>query len=136
MWPGPAPLPVLVALMVVLGVGGPGSMVGFDMARTFNPEARLGSATGIVNVGGFVASLLTVVSIGLALDLLTPGGSGEYRAEDFRLAMAVQVVPWALGSWQIWRFRRRTRRELASSDPDAYHALKAGYSGSVVERDD
>jgi sugar phosphate permease len=136
LWPGPAPLPVLVALMVVVGVGGPGSMVGFDMARTFNPAARLGSATGIVNVGGFVASLLTVVSIGLALDLLTPGGSTDYRPDDFRLAMAVQVVPWALGSWQIWRLRRRTRRQLAQTDPDAYDALKAGFAGSVVERGD
>jgi sugar phosphate permease len=136
LWPGPAPLPVLVALMVVVGVGGPGSMVGFDMARTFNPAARLGSATGIVNVGGFVASLLTVVSIGLALDLLTPGGSTDYRPDDFRLAMAVQIVPWALGSWQIWRLRRRTRRQLAQTDPDAYDALKAGFAGSVVEGGD
>ena len=60
LWPGRAPLPLLVVLVVITAVGGPGSLVGFDLARTFNPPTRLGSATGIVNVGGFLASLSTV----------------------------------------------------------------------------
>ena len=33
----------------------------------------MGSASGVVNVGGFVASLLTILAIGAVLDLLTPG---------------------------------------------------------------
>src|SRR5664279_6579596 len=33
LWPGRAPLWLLVVLVVVLAVGGPGSMVGFDLAR-------------------------------------------------------------------------------------------------------
>ena len=33
----------------------------------------MGSASGVVNVGGFVASLLTILAIGVVLDLLTPG---------------------------------------------------------------
>ncbi len=135
LWPGPAPLPVLMLLMVVLGVGGPGSLVGFDLARTFNPAARLGSAIGIVNVGGFVASLLTVVSIGLALDLLTPGGSTDYAAGDFRWAMAVQLVPWTLGCLQIWRLRRHTRRRLHQTDPESYAALRRGVVRPVTEPD-
>src|SRR6478609_11061873 len=46
--PGVAPLWLLVVLVVVISVGGPGSMVGFDFARTFNPSATLGTAQGMV----------------------------------------------------------------------------------------
>ena len=57
-------------------------MIGFDFARTFNPPSRLGTATGIVNVGGFVAALLAIVLIGLVLD---PRG-GPRRLRPRRLA--------------------------------------------------
>ena len=53
--PGRSPLWLLAGLVVVLAIGGPGSMIGFDFARTFNPAHRMGTATGIVNVGGFIA---------------------------------------------------------------------------------
>ena len=59
--PPPAPRWLLVLLVVVIGTGGPGSMIGFDYARTFNPRSRQGAAVGIVNVGGFVASLLVAL---------------------------------------------------------------------------
>jgi MFS family permease len=131
LWPGPAPVWLLVWLMVVVGSGGPASMVGFDLARTFNPAHRQGSATGIVNVGGFVASLFTIVGIGLVLDVLTPGASTDYAAGDFRLAMCVQYLVWAFGLLQLWRYRRRTRRHLWDTDPDAYAALRRGDFVSV-----
>ena len=66
--PHRAPLWLLVALIVIISVGGPGSMVGFDFARTFNPSATLGTAQGMVNMGGFVASLLIMQAMGLILD--------------------------------------------------------------------
>ena len=68
-WPGPAPLWLLLALVVVLALGGPASMIGFDYARTFNPPHRYGTASGIVNVGGFVSALVTILLIGIVLDL-------------------------------------------------------------------
>jgi len=108
-WPGRAPLWLLVVLVVVLAVGGPGSMVGFDLARTFNPPTRLGSATGIVNVGGFVASLGTVALIGIVLDQVAPGGPSTYTVDSFRAAMSVQYIVWVLGVVQILRFRRKAR---------------------------
>lgn len=112
-WPGPAPTALLVALVVVIAVNGPASMIGFDFARTFNPPDRLGSATGIVNVGGFVASLLTILAVGLVLDLRTPAGSVA-DLEAFRSAFAVQYVLWAVGLVGMVRNRRRARRVLAS----------------------
>lgn len=108
-WPGPAPLPLLVVLVVVVGVGGPASMIGFDIGRTSNRAERLGSATGIINQGGFIASLVLVVAIGLILDWRTPGHGDGYTAEAFTWAMSAQYALWALGLTQIWRFRRRAR---------------------------
>ncbi|HVM27529.1 MAG TPA: MFS transporter [Mycobacteriales bacterium] len=113
LWPGTAPLPLLVVLVVVLGTNGPGSMIGFDYARTENPAERLGSATGVVNVGGFVASLLTVLAIGAVLDLRTPGGSADYSLDAFRAAFAVQYLFWAIGLVGVVRHRRLLRERLA-----------------------
>jgi len=111
-WPGRAPLPVLVLLVLALGLGGPGSMIGFDFARTFNPPSRLGAATGVVNVGGFVASLLSIELIGVILDART-GGHANYGIGDFKTAMAVQYLIGAVGLAGILRTRRQARRRLA-----------------------
>jgi sugar phosphate permease len=112
-WPGRAPLSLLVLLALVLGTNGPTSMIGFDYARTENPTARLGSASGVVNVGGFVASLLAMLGIGVVLDVLTPGGSTDWSLGAFKAAFAVQYAVWALGAYQVWRYRQRVRARLA-----------------------
>lgn len=127
LWPGRAPLWLLVVLVVVLAVGGPGSMVGFDLARTFNPPTRLGSANGIVNVGGFVASLGTVALIGIVLDLVAPGGPSTYTVESFRVAMSMQYIVWVIGLVQILRFRRKAR-DAYRDQPDPYAAMPPGLS--------
>jgi len=124
LWPGRAPLWLLVVLVVVLAVGGPGSMVGFDLARTFNPPTRLGSATGIVNVGGFVASLGTVALIGIILDKVAPGGPSTYTVDSFRVAMSVQYVVWVFGLVQILRFRRKARAAVRRDQPELYAAMR------------
>lgn len=90
-------------------------MIGFDFGREFNPAHRLGAATGIINQGGFVASLLLVVAIGLVLDWQTPGRSTAYTPEAFRWAMSCHYVLWAVGMAQIWRQRRRARALVAQS---------------------
>jgi sugar phosphate permease len=126
LWPGPAPMWLLVLLVLGMSPSGPSSLIGFDYARTFNPAARLGSATGIVNVGGFVASLSVMLMVGVVLDVLTPGASSQYEPSAFRWAFAVQYLVWAFGLAQVWRYRRRARRDLAVHDPDAYAALRRG----------
>jgi MFS family permease len=112
LWPGVAPLPLLVVLICVLASNGPGSMVGFDYARTFNPTSRLGSASGIVNVGGFVASLTTILLVGVVLDVVTTGAPASYTLDDFRIAFCVQYAFWALGLGMVLRIRRRLRHRL------------------------
>ena len=94
-----------VVLIVVISVGGPGSMVGFDFARTFNPSATLGTAQGMVNMGGFVASLLVMQAMGLILD-----AAGDFSFESFRLAWTVQYAIWILAVVGILITRRKARR--------------------------
>ncbi len=66
-WPPPAPLWLLVLLVVVLASSGPGSVVGLDIARTSNPTTALGVAQSMVNSGGFLASLVVLQAMGFAL---------------------------------------------------------------------
>jgi sugar phosphate permease len=113
-WPGRAPHWLLVTLVVVLAVNGPGSVIGFDYARTFNPVHRIGSATGIVNVGGFVASILLILAVGVVLDLATPAGRSTPPLDAFRWAFAVQYLLWGLGAVQVLRYRNAARRRYAA----------------------
>ena len=112
--PRPAPLWLLIVLVLTLALGGPGSMIGFDFARTFNPPSRLGTATGIVNVGGFVASLLTIFAIGAVLDLMSPAGITGYSLDAFRAALSVQFVVLLTGGAGIVIARRKVRRRMAA----------------------
>lgn len=125
-WPGRAPLWLLVVLVVVIAVGGPGSMIGFDMARTFNPPTRIGSASGIVNTGGFVATLTAVALVGVVLDRVAPAGPSTWNVDAFRIAMTVQYPAWVLGIVQVLRYRRKARQAALQADPDKYAALRAG----------
>ncbi|MFG1954400.1 nitrate/nitrite transporter [Micromonospora sp. NPDC048830] len=114
-WPGRAPGWLLVVLVLVLAVNGPGSAIGFDYARTFNPASRIGSATGIVNVGGFVASIVLMLAVGVVLDLATPAGRPAPDLAAFRWAFAAQYALWALGAVQVLRYRNAARRLLRAA---------------------
>jgi cyanate permease len=124
LWPGRAPLWLVVVLVMTLATNGPGSMIAFDYARTFNPPSRIGSASGIANIGGFTATVITVLAIGAVLDFRVGGGSTDYQLTDFRVAFAVQYLVWAFGALQVWRYRRQARRKLADEDPDGFAALR------------
>ncbi|MGH1564027.1 MFS transporter [Mumia sp. DW29H23] len=131
LWPGDAPSWLLVLMVVVTAVGGPASMVGFDFVRTLGSAERAGLATALVNTGGFIASLCTMLAVGVVLDVLTPAGSDAYTSSAFTWAMAVQVVPWALGAVMIVRHRRAIRRRLAATAPEVLEAMRRGESVSV-----
>lgn len=103
--PSRAPLWLLVVLIVVISIGGPGSMVGFDFARTFNPSTTLGTAQGMVNMGGFVAALLVMQTMGVILS-----HAGDYSFESFRLAWTVQYAVWILATAGILITRSKARR--------------------------
>jgi len=118
LWPGQPPLWLVILLLVVVAVGGPGSLIGFDFARTFNPARSLGSASGVVNVGGFLASFVMMLLIGIVLDLIDRGNGGTgvpaelYSLESFRIAFLVQFPVVAIGVVFLLVARRRTRRRM------------------------
>ena len=115
-WPGQAPTWLLVTLCLVLGSCGPASMVGFDYSRPANPPERQGTASGIVNMGGFTASMTTLLAVGVLLDL---------TGDNFRIAFSAVFLLQALGLSQILRLHRlagrRERERLVASRVSAVH---------------
>lgn len=114
--PGHAPMWLLIVMCTVLGACGPASMIGFDFSRPANPPARQGTASGIVNMGGFTASMTTLLAVGLLLDM---------TGQNFRAAFACVFVLQALGVSQILRLRRRAQRRererIVASRVEAVH---------------
>jgi MFS family permease len=122
LWPGTPPIWLIASLLVVLGAGGPGSLIGFDFARTFNPQRSLGAANGVVNVGGFTASFVSMYLIGVLLDLqngwrVAQGQASDlYALDAFRVAFAVQYLVIGAGVVFLVRARRRTRKGLSRDE--------------------
>ena len=126
LWPGRAPAWIVVMTALITAVGGPASMVGFDLARTFTPVEAVGRANGVVNIGGFVASLLTMWLVGIVLDWREPGGMSAYTLGDFKVALSVQYLFWVLGAAQILRYRRKAIAHLHRLHPGAVETLQRG----------
>jgi MFS family permease len=101
------PRSYVLALFLVMALGGPASLAGFALARDYNQASRLGTASGVVNVGGFVATVIITVGIGLALDLL--GGSS---AHALRWAVLVAVAVQLFGTVRMVVWLRRVRADV------------------------
>ena len=121
-WPGTPPVGVVVILLLVIAVGGPGSLIGFDFARSFNPMRSFGSASGIVNVGGFFATFVMMFLIGIVLDAIDRGKGGTgvpaelYSLDSFLVAFLVQYLIVGAGVVMLLRARRRTRRRMHAEE--------------------
>jgi MFS family permease len=102
---GPAPLWLLVLLVVVLAAGGPGSVVGIDIARTANPGSNLSVAQSMANLGGFLATLVVLATMGAVMTAL-----GGFTPEAFRVAWLVQYPVWAFAVAGVLITRRQARR--------------------------
>lgn len=116
LWPGRAPIWMLVILIICVASGGPASMIGFDFVRTFNPAHVIGTATGIVNVGGFLAALVTVYVVGWLLDIqqrAAGAGAELYSLDAFRWALSFQFVMMLGGIIGMVVTRNKARRAMA-----------------------
>lgn len=100
-WPGRIPVPVLIGTFAVLSLGGPASMIAFALARDYNPLSRVGTATGVVNVGGFAATSVGMFGVGALL---------QFTGGEYRIALLGVVGLLVLGSWRmaVWWVRTRS----------------------------
>jgi sugar phosphate permease len=131
LWPGSAPVWLLVLLMIGMAASGPGSGIGFDIARAANPLRHIGTATGVVIVGGFSAVLLNVWLIGVILDVM-----GGYSLTAFRWAMATQFLFYAVGIVGAYIERARARkldRERGVRHPTLAAVLRREWSNLRVQ---
>jgi MFS family permease len=117
-WSGQPPTWLVAAMFLAIGAGGPGSLVGFDVARTFNPSHALGSASGVVNVGAFSGAFVSMLGIGAVLDAVdhartaAGGASDLYALDSFRVAFLVAFAVGLASFVGMLVARRRTRRAL------------------------
>ncbi|WP_078556297.1 MFS transporter [Streptomyces sp. PCS3-D2] len=114
---GHAPMWLLITLCVVLGGCGPASMIGFDFARPANPAERQGTASGITNMGGFIASMTTLLTVGVLLDA---------TGDDYRIAFSTVFVLEAIGVTRILSLRRRALFREAARGRVAVPAQASG----------
>lgn len=101
---GRPPQGLLLVMVAFTAVGGPASGIGFSLARDYNVTELVGTASGVVNVGGFSASILAAVGVGRVLDLVGGDDAAAFRLA-FTMAIAVQLV----GALLAVRWYRRLR---------------------------
>ena len=97
--PGRSPSWLLFVCFLAISVGGPASMVAFDFSKDIVPKARLGTANGFANVGGFLATFIMMYLTGLAIDLIhaSSGIAERYTVDAFRWGFAAQLLVVAVG---------------------------------------
>src|SRR3954453_10503826 len=99
-WPGGRPPHALIlAALAISGVGSAVSVVAFMLARAGNPAHVAGSATGLVNCGGFLAGSVAILAAGVLL------GHDGRTAIDFRDALLPMLGFSALSLVQVTRLR-------------------------------
>jgi len=116
--PGRSPAWLVGALCLILAISGPMSMIAMDYTRGFVEKSRLGTATGFVNIGGFLATFTMMFFAGVILDAVLSikvraGLEAElYSMEGFRWAMTVQLAVLAIGTSMFLIERKRARSKL------------------------
>src|SRR5690625_2929484 len=108
--PGPMTAWQLLPLITAMAIGSATCSVGFDLARTGVPRRAIGTATGMVNIGGYSASLVAVLLIGIVLDLRT--GDGAAALADYRVALASQGLLMIAAGVGLWITTRRRPQDL------------------------
>lgn len=115
-WPGGRPpFGLMVAVIIVLAIGGPASSVAFLLARDYNPRHRISTATGMVNVGGFAGSVAGIYLVGQILDLVDPDAAHR-SLTAFRWAFAAVALLTAFGISRMVTWWLRTRAEVLLAD--------------------
>jgi hypothetical protein len=115
LWPGAlVPRQLLAAVLLLTGAGSAGSMIAFDVARAEAPAVASGSATAIVNCGGFLSASVGAVLIGRLV------GAGSPDPAHYQHAMLPVLVIAAVGLAGSARHAHRRNRCAATAAARAH----------------
>lgn len=108
--------------MVLLNIGvaalATSSNLGFDAVRESVDRRVLATATGLANMGGFIAAMIAAQGIGVLLDVAS--GADAYSWGDFRIAWLAMGAVWGVGMAGLIiaiAARRRMDHRAAGSGP-------------------
>ncbi|GDY30517.1 MFS transporter [Gandjariella thermophila] len=112
-WPGGrVPAAVIVCAFALLSLGGPVSAIAFALARDYNPIHRVGTATGVANVGGFVATTVASLGVGVLLGLVDAWAP----AAGFRMALLSVAAVLLVGTCRVAVWWRRARAAVFAAE--------------------
>jgi sugar phosphate permease len=102
----------VIVLFLVMAIGGPLSLFAFAVARDYNHVRVLGTASGVMNGAGFLATIVIALVMGLVLNAM-----GGTTAHALRWALLVPVVVQLFGLQRLatWYLRLRAH-VLAEQD--------------------
>lgn len=105
-WPGAAPHPLVALLVMAMGICGPASLLGVDVARTSNPRKWTATAAAMANIGGHAGTIAAVSVVGVGLSAAEGAGVAEPAA--FTMAFTAQWSLFVLGGLQIFRHSKES----------------------------
>lgn len=116
--PSPHAFWLILVFVLIVGIGGPASMMAFDYSRKLIPASRMGTANGIINTGGFIAAFTLMLIVGFLLDIAKQLGwsAGTYSNEGFQLAFVSQPLIVCLGLYFFIFESRKLARNHDNSD--------------------
>jgi len=119
LWPGAGPPQWVVAVVFALFAAGvPASQIGFHIARDYNPTARIATATGLVNAGGFIGAMVSSLLVGAVLDLTSGGVTQQVGLANYRWALlimaAIGVISFLAMALSMLRVRGLVLGRIAS----------------------
>ena len=113
---GRPPHPLILVVAAFSAAGGPASTIGFSLARDYNAAAVVGTASGVVNVGGFSAAILASLLVGGVLELAGQAGVPAYRLA-FGCALGVQLAGTVAAARWWLRVRGHLLRAQSRGEP-------------------
>lgn len=90
----PRSMAAVIVLNIVMALFTPTSNFGFDNVRARVERRYVATATGLGNMGGFIAGMVAAQLVGLSLDTTSAGA--DYGWSDFRSAWVIVLAIWFL----------------------------------------
>ncbi|MEJ6548739.1 MULTISPECIES: MFS transporter [unclassified Corynebacterium] len=117
--PDPRSFVAVAVINVIVPALAPAANYGFDTVREEVDRRFTATATGLSNMGGFLAAMVAAQAAGFVLDAVSDGG--DYTWADFRVAWCALGVVWVVGfigllvsrvTMQRWRMVEDNRADL------------------------